>query len=281
MLTAMLLLCVDTCSAACNFPLIFTMAREVMQLYALMICSLIVFITGLRMVSRVQLRKMLKMSGCSDSTENTGLVLPETMIPISIKDDTRPLVSWQASARASVRVTENKRTAEQYMALPASQYSVLSAEQVLRLSDSDFKITLGTLNFFGTKLVPILYVTVNVFPDLAKAEIIVDKAEIEGGDVAKTINGSFDISAINIVSAGTDDKGRKTLNSDTKLKINTRVPSTKFPLGVIQNGGNFIMQSSLNVIVPTFIRILAADFKRWSGGDDKRTAVEGARLDLQ
>ena len=58
------------------------------------------------------------------------------------------------------------------------------------------------------------------------------------------------------------------------------VPSSKLPLKIIQNGGNFIMQSSLNVIVPTFVRILAADFKKWSAGDDSRTPVEGAKLEL-
>ena len=38
------------------------------------------------------------------------------------------------------------------------------------------------------------------------------------------------------------------------------------------------MQSSLNVIVPTFVRLLAYDFKRWSSGEDSRSAIEGATL---
>lgn len=41
------------------------------------------------------------------------------------------------------------------------------------------------------------------------------------------------------------------------------------------------MQSTLSIIVPTFVRILAADFKRWSAGDDTRNAVEGASLKIE
>ena len=76
----------------------------------------------------------------------------------------------------------------------------------------------------------------------------------------------------------TDDKGRKTLNSDTTLVINVKVPPSKFPLRVIQSGGNFLMQSSLNIIVPTFVRILSKDFERWSTGNNTRAEVEGAVL---
>ena len=38
------------------------------------------------------------------------------------------------------------------------------------------------------------------------------------------------------------------------------------------------MQSSLNIIVPTFVRILSKDFERWSTGNNTRAEVEGAVL---
>ena len=83
---------------------------------------------------------------------------------------------------------------------------------------------------------------------------------------------------MNTVTAGIDDKGRKTLNSRTNLKIDALVPSNKLPIRVIQSGGNFLMQSTLNVIVPTFVRVLRADFNRWAAGVDERVPVEGAKL---
>ena len=188
-------------------------------------------------------------------------------------------ITWTAAVKSSVRVTEAKRSARDYMALPASQYSILAADQIERISDTEFKAVLGKLNFFGTIIVPILYVDVNVVPEEHRAEILVSRAETTGSETADQISGTFKIKAMNLVSAGDDDKGRPTLTSETSLKIDVLVPeSTKIPTRLIQSGGNFIIQSSLNVIVPTFIRVLREDFKRWSAGDDSRAAVEGATL---
>ena len=189
-------------------------------------------------------------------------------------------VSWKAEVQSSVRVDEIKRTLEGYLALPASEYSVLSANQVVRINDSQFKFVLGNLNFFGTKICPILYVDVNVFPDLAKSEIVVTKAETVGSEIADQINGTFSIYAKNIVSSSRDKKDRKILISQTSLVIDASVPKSRIPLSIIKSGGNFVIQSSLSLIVPTFVRILAADFKRWSAGNDSRSAIEGASLAL-
>lgn len=187
-------------------------------------------------------------------------------------------ISWTAASKATVRVNEIKRTAEEYMALPASQYSVLSADQVERLSDSEFKYKLGSLNFFGKNISPVLFVTVNVYPEQSKSEIVVSRAEISGSELAEKISGSFSVNAVNIVSSGVDAKGRKTLSSDSKLQVDVVVPPSPFPLKVIKSSGNFLMQSTLSVLVATFIRILAADFSRWSAGDDSRNALDGANL---
>jgi Protein of unknown function (DUF1997) len=73
---------------------------------------------------------------------------------------------------------------------------------------------------------------------------------------------------------GFDKKGRKTLNSDTKLVVNVEVPPSRIPRRVVQSGGNFIIQTSLDIIVATFVRVLSADFQRWSDGNDTRDPVE-------
>ena len=164
------------------------------------------------------------------------------------------------------------------MALPASEYSVLSADQIERLSDSQFKCTLMTMNFFGTKITPVLYVDVNVYPDEAKSVISVTKAETTGSAIAEKVNGTFSISAINTVSGGLDKKGIKRLSSQTDLNIDVTVPKSKIPLRVIRSSGNFMMKSTLKIIVEAFIRVLAADFRKWSEGNNERAAVEGASL---
>ena len=99
---------------------------------------------------------------------------------IGTAEDSWPRVSWTAAAQGTVVVKDNKRTVEQYMALPASEYSVLSASQIQRIGDSEFVCTLPTMNFFGTKITPTLYVDVLVYPEDAKAEIIVSRAETSG-----------------------------------------------------------------------------------------------------
>ena len=58
------------------------------------------------------------------------------------------------------------------------------------------------MNFFGTKIQPVLYVDVNVYPEFNRSEIVVRRAETVGSEMADKVNGTFSISAINIVSAG-------------------------------------------------------------------------------
>ena len=113
----------------------------------------------------------------------------------ALKSESRR-VTWSAGAQSSVRVKEINRTVEEYMALPASQYSVLSADQIERLSEREFKCTLGNLNFFGTVICPILFVDVNVIPEKHRSEIIVSRAETTGSQVADRV--SFQSLSLNI-----------------------------------------------------------------------------------
>jgi len=137
------------------------------------------------------------------------------------------------------------------------------------------------MNFFGEKITPVLYVDVTIYPEEARSEILVSRAETIGSETAEKVNGTFSIRAMNEVTTGLDYKGRKILSSNTNLKIDVLIPKeSKVPTRLLQSGGHFIMQSSLNIIVPTFVRLLAFDFNRWSGGDDTRSAVEGASLNL-
>ena len=57
-----------------------------------------------------------------------------------------------------------------------------------------------------------------------KSEIAVHRAETIGSETALMINGTFSIEALNTVTAGVDEKQRKTLTSETTLKIDVIVP---------------------------------------------------------
>lgn len=210
-------------------------------------------------------------------------VLPSTRLRATTdSQSTLPRVVWKATARSYVAVKELKRSCEEYMALPPTEYSVLAQDQIVRLSDDEFKCMLPSLNFFGYKLRPIVYATVTVFPEEARSVINVTKAEIEGDSpLLQKINSAFTISAVNTVFASKDQEGFKYLNSNTTLTIDTAIPSRVIPLAVVRTGGNVIIQTSLKIAVITFVRILAADFKRWSAGNNERSAVEGAKLELE
>jgi hypothetical protein len=56
------------------------------------------------------------------------------------------------------------------------------------------------MNFFGEKITPVLYVDVIVYPDEARSEILVSKAETIGSETADKVNGTFSIRAMNEVS---------------------------------------------------------------------------------
>ena len=151
-----------------------------------------------RNIQRIATMKML-VDEDSSSTSTTGTLLsiskPEVdkkeeletpIIALSGKSPKR--VTWSAGAESSVRVKEVNRTVEEYMALPASEYSVLSAEQVVRLNDKQFKCILGDLNFLGTIICPVLFVDVNVIPDESRSEINVLRAETIGSPTAESVS---------------------------------------------------------------------------------------------
>ena len=70
------------------------------------------------------------------------------------------------------------------------------------MSETEFKCTLPAMNFFGMKIQPVLYVDVNVYPQFNRSEIVVIRAETIGSETAERVNGTFSLSAINVVSAG-------------------------------------------------------------------------------
>lgn len=53
-------------------------------------------------------------------------------------------------------------SAAEYMALPASQYSVLDAKKIERLDDNTFRCCVGGLHFFNFVVEPVLTVSVVV-----------------------------------------------------------------------------------------------------------------------
>lgn len=179
----------------------------------------------------VRTKSNLAMSVTEDSDLLPGRLNITDATEIADNCRTLPRLTWRAAAKSSVRVKESKRTCEEYMRLPPSECkfqntnfcaflfifmntdgisyffhnttdSVLTAEEITRLSATEFRCTLPCMNFFGTKIQPVLYVDVTVYPEHNRSEIVVLRAETVGSEAAERVNGTFNISAVNIVSAG-------------------------------------------------------------------------------
>lgn len=55
--------------------------------------------------------------------------------------------------------------ADEYMSLPASQYSVLDAERIERIDDNTFRCYVYRFKFFAFEVCPVLIVRVEVQPN--------------------------------------------------------------------------------------------------------------------
>merc|ERR1711920_715471 len=77
-------------------------------------------------------------------------------------EEKRKHATFLASKRFSQQLEESGRPLREYMALPASQYSVLDATSVERLDGDTFKAKLAGIGFFGFRVEPILTVRVTV-----------------------------------------------------------------------------------------------------------------------
>ena len=72
-----------------------------------------------------------------EASETYGQSDPSSSTPVSTRKRT---VSFSATKSASIPVKQGMRPLQDYMALPVSQYSVLDARKIERLSENTFKV---------------------------------------------------------------------------------------------------------------------------------------------
>mmetsp|Transcript_14980 Transcript_14980/g.32181 ORF Transcript_14980/g.32181 Transcript_14980/m.32181 type:complete len:169 (+) Transcript_14980:168-674(+) len=85
---------------------------------------------------------------------------------------------FKAEKSGSIEVTEGSRKLRDYMSLPPSEYSVLDADKVTRIDEKHFRCELGSINFLGTEVSPVLTAEVNVKPRGEGTVIRVVDAEV-------------------------------------------------------------------------------------------------------
>eukprot|EP00210_Caulerpa_lentillifera_P005455 g5216.t1 len=177
---------------------------------------------------------------------------------------------YQASRFCSKTIEE-----AEYMTLPVSQYSVLDAEKVERISEDHFRVRTGALKFLGTTLTPVM--TLSVKPHETGCEVTLLQCLLEGSNLAKDANSNFACQMRNYVSYGRDPETNELqITGDCKMKVAAIVPkvlSVVFPVGLVNSLGEKMLGQILRIAMPKFLDQLEKDYLTWAAGDDSRQAM--------
>lgn len=183
---------------------------------------------------------------------------------------------FAARKHASRDVTEAARSLPDYMALPASQYSVLDARRIERIDDTTFRCYVGRLGFAGlVEVEPVITVAVEPAPRGCSIRLL--SARLRGGRLAEEVDAAFRARMNNSVTwADTQAPGVKSISSDTLIEVDVAVPAWAgmLPLPSLEAAGSRVIQAALNVMVPRFLEQLSRDYARWAAGDESRAPVD-------
>ncbi|KAK9824468.1 hypothetical protein WJX72_010525 [[Myrmecia] bisecta] len=185
----------------------------------------------------------------------------------------------KATKSLSHPVAEREKPLAEYMALPASQYSVLDAQKIERIDDDTFRCYVGGLHFFNFVVEPVLTVSVVVGERGPTVRLL--STQLEGSKAALAANDRFDATMTNVVRWGVSADGQATeLHSDTSIEVAIDVPRlfSMIPVTAIEKSGSAVMQRVLNSMVPRFLKQLEADYVLWASGDSSRKPVGTGQL---
>eukprot|EP00878_Enallax_costatus_P004107 GHUV01004335.1.p1 GENE.GHUV01004335.1~~GHUV01004335.1.p1 ORF type:complete len:254 (+),score=29.94 GHUV01004335.1:376-1137(+) len=176
-------------------------------------------------------------------------------------------------------VQEQQRALAAYMALPASQYSVLDARKIDRINDSTFRCYVGRLGFFGFSVEPVI--TVSVVVEEKGCTIKLLSAKLQGSRMVEEVNNKFTAQMTNVVRwSPTEDPSVKQISSDTSIEVAVQVPGWAgvLPTPSMEAAGSRVMQTTLNLMVPRFLEQLTKDYQLWAAGDESRKPVGDGAL---
>jgi hypothetical protein len=186
------------------------------------------------------------------------------------------LAILKAEYHASHAINEGSRPLEEYMALPASQYSVLDAKRIERLDDPDtFKCYVGGVHFFSFHVEPVITVSVTVQERGPIVKLL--STELTGSKTALEANEKFTATMVNAVHWRETDNGSGSASeivSDVEICVTLDVPRWfVVPTRAIEKSGSAVLKRLLKLAVPRFLAQLDADYQIWADGDESRKPV--------
>lgn len=191
-----------------------------------------------------------------------------------------PRAKFMAKRSQTYELEELERPLADYMALPASQYSVLDAERIERIDDNTFKCYVNRFKFFNFEVGPVLCVRVEEQPDGCCIRLL--SCTLEGSPIVVAQNQKFSAGMVNRVSWRVSEKSptARQLVSDTTLEVTVDIPSPfrAIPVSAIEGSGNKVMSQILKVMLPRFLSQLGKDYNAWASGDSSRKPVGTGEL---
>lgn len=215
-----------------------------------------------------------------ETKETTATLDPPSEVLID-RDGPRTAV-LSATKTESMTVEESGRPVSEYMALPASQYSVLDAELVERIDDDTFRCFISGINLLGFKVNPVITVSVTVQERGCVVRLL--SCELRGNRLVEAANSRFNASMVNRLSwrVGSEEPENKELVSDLTLEVVLDVPNW-FRLvspAAVSATGSKVMQQVVNQMVPRFLEQLKQDYALWASGDESRKPLGGGTIGL-
>ncbi|KAG0491569.1 hypothetical protein HPP92_004614 [Vanilla planifolia] len=175
----------------------------------------------------------------------------------------------------SATVQQLQRPLSEYMALPASQYSVLDAQRIERVDDNTFRCYVYRIKFFSFEVCPVLVVRVEVEPYGCCIRLL--SCKLEGSPLVESQNDKFSASMVNKVSYNSSLQNSQTqqLTTDTTIEVTIEVPFLfrAIPVETIESTGAQVLDQLLRVMLPRFLNQLVKDYKSWASGDNSRRAL--------
>ncbi|XP_078446318.1 RAP release 2, galactose-binding-like domain protein, putative (DUF1997) [Wolffia australiana] len=177
-----------------------------------------------------------------------------------------------AKRTESTSVRQLDRPLEEYMSLPASQYSVLDAERIERLDENTFRCFVYRIKFFSFEVCPVLTVRVEEEPGGCCIRLL--SCKLEGSPIVVAQNEKFSASMENRISCnvGLDESGAQKLVTDTVIEVSIDIPFPfrAIPVEAIESTGAQVLDQLLKIMLPRFLSQLVKDYQAWASGDESR-----------
>ncbi|EPS69171.1 hypothetical protein M569_05597, partial [Genlisea aurea] len=210
----------------------------------------------------------------SSEISHRHVVFSKLVSSSGISADSAPKARFVARRTESVSVRQLQRPLNEYMSLPASQYSVLDAERIERVDDCTFRCFVYRFKFFAFEVCPVLSVRVEEQPNGCCIKLL--SCKLEGSPIVVAQNDKFEASMENRISCNDEANGSsttQTLTSDATIEVVTIDIPPAFrviPPRVIESTGSQVLGGVLKAMLPRFMSQLVKDYEAWATGDTSR-----------